>query len=201
MTVRGDLSVGGLAWTKSDLKELWPQFSGDEKPAIVVVVGDAVEDINVARTVCRRQKPGKVNPAGDLAVTWVNNNDRVRRPGVGKYFSIDGFELIQPHDRFAGGAYRYPALFTQGFRIEEKQLSGAVTHDQTIFKARKSPSFTRITEDLKRFKGCQVVDNPFFPFPCELDQGVVPIGQTFTEVVVIEVSLLKNFPRLKPDFS
>ena len=81
--------------------------------------------------------------------------------------------------------------------IEETQLRRSVAHDEPRTVVRDAPALTAVTKRLRLLERREIVDEADLGSPRELNQGTLPVGDAFAEVLRIERLHLHDLARFE----
>src|SRR5690349_15128126 len=99
MTVLGLAMYPGaslLALNELNLEHFRPQLARNVQLALVLVVSDAVEDIDRLATLpFRLEQTLQINPADHLAGGSIDARNHIGAPDIGIQLAIDPFQLIE----------------------------------------------------------------------------------------------------------
>src|SRR5216110_3308853 len=100
-----------------NLEQLRPQLPRDEQAIACRVICYAVQDAALAfgdRTFGWRQEPAQIDVTDHLAAVRRDADDEVGLPDVGEHFPFHVLQLVQIHDRGAGGGHGNATLLDEG---------------------------------------------------------------------------------------
>lgn len=184
----------------SDLEQLGPEFSGDEKAVALNVIGDTVQDGAFAMEFALVNDALQIDPPQDLPGARGNAHDVVRLPDVGVDFTSYPLELIEVFDwpsrlvrdsQAANGPER--------IGLQEAQVGAAIAHNQLGRIVSQSPPFTFVGNGSLHGEAEAVVNKGFVGSPCQLNQRAAPVRQALTEDLGREIMFLQNGSSRKID--
>src|SRR5947209_4783327 len=92
---------------------------------------------------------------------------------------------------------KQPALFPESLRVPVAQIRRTIAHDQVGSVVRQTPALPLILEIAQFAETELVVHETDAGLPCDLDQVVSPIGDTFSEKFLGQRYVLQNFAGLQ----
>jgi len=121
-----------------------PLLASNEKPVMLWVISDSVEDRLGVHHLIVGQQSGEIDPGNDVSVLWRNSSDHVGMPDIRVDLAFDKLEFIEVIDGDVALFDNDVARFLEGSRIAEPQRSAAIAGDEFSGGTRHTPALAGV---------------------------------------------------------